>query len=195
MNIIQIGANRGSDELTELLEGIKVSSLVLVEPFEVHNEYMIKCYEKLGNYSIENIAIVPNEEQKELLFYYHINDEPLFDKASVDKNHILKHQYGGKDGKNYIGDESGLRTINVKCLTLNKLFEKYDFKDIHILYIDAEGIDDVLIKSIDFEKYNIDKIYFEHIHINFEDISQFLTSKGYKISFNISPYTSLAYKI
>lgn len=190
MNIVQVGVNRGNDHLTTLIQNANITSLILVEPFSVHNEYIVECYSKFTNYIIENIAIVPTEEQTELQFYYHINDHPYFEVASIDKNHILKH------GATVHGalDESGLRTIDVKCLTLNKLFDKHNLTDIDILYIDAEGFDDVLVRSIDFGKYCIKEIYFEHVHIDFKAICDFLSTKGYRVKQNVAAHTSLAIK-
>jgi hypothetical protein len=190
MNVIQIGVNRGSDHLTSIINNKDVDCLILVEPLDVHNEHIIKCYGDYKNYFLENIAISPTDDQDELQFYYHINDHPLFEVSSVNKQHILKHGYA----RYGVLDEEGIRTVTVKCLTLNNLFKKYNLKDIDILYIDAEGLDDVLIHSIDFEKYNINKIYFENIHINRDSMSSFLEAKGYTITHNVADYTSLAFK-
>ena len=59
MNIVQVGVNRGNDHLTTLVQNANITSLILVEPFSVHNEYIVECYSKFNNYIIENIAIVP----------------------------------------------------------------------------------------------------------------------------------------
>ena len=79
---------------------------------------------------------------------------------------------------------------------INQLFEKYNITDLDILYIDAEGIDDLIIKSIDFNKINISKIYFENLHITQPDIYTYLENKGYKIKKNIGHnfWTDLAEK-
>jgi hypothetical protein len=78
---------------------------------------------------------------------------------------------------------------------LNNLFNKYNLTNIDILYIDAEGLDDLLIQSIDFNLFNINEIYFEHIHINESDLTNFLKLKGYTITRDIAQFTSLASKI
>jgi hypothetical protein len=68
--------------------------------------------------------------------------------------------------------------------------------NIDILFIDAEGYDDTIISTIDFEKYNITKLYFENLHIKNQNIYEYLENKGYAIEKNVGLYgwTSLAKK-
>ena len=51
-----------------------------------------------------------------------------------------------------------------------------------ILYIDAEGMDDYIIKDLDLGKYLVRKIYFENLHLKNHDIYDFLKNKGYEIT-------------
>jgi hypothetical protein len=53
-----------------------------------------------------------------------------------------------------------------------------------ILFIDAEGYDDEIIRSIDFNIYKINKIYFENLHLK-TDVNDYLKSKGYAVKTNI----------
>jgi hypothetical protein len=53
------------------------------------------------------------------------------------------------------------------------------------LFIDAEGIDGEIIKSIDFEKFNIKKIFYENLHINNMQIKKFLEEKNFSIKENV----------
>jgi hypothetical protein len=54
-----------------------------------------------------------------------------------------------------------------------------------LLFIDAEGIDGEIIKSIDFEKFNIKKIFYENLHINNMQIKKFLEEKNFSIKENV----------
>jgi hypothetical protein len=175
----------GNDDLTTLIGNNQPELLVLVEPMSIHNDKIKKCYEWVNNLNLENIAI-SLDDSKEMSFYYHENDGPLYEVASNNINHILKHGYSME----------GVKELNVNCLSINNLFKKYNLVDIDILFIDTEGIDDLIIKSIDFDTFKITEIYFENLHLTQNDIYSFLKNKGYSITKNwgVMGWTSVAKK-
>lgn len=183
MKIVQIGTNLASDDLTPIIKKNKIDLLILVEPLYYHNVNIQNCYSQIKNKFIENVAITVNNET-ETYFYFSRDDNPLYEIASLDINHLTKH--GFKIEK--------IKKLKVKCLHINQLFYKYNISDLDILYIDAEGIDDLIIKSIDFNKINISKIYFENLHITQYDVYEYLENKGYKITKNLgkNSWTDLA---
>jgi FkbM family methyltransferase len=185
MKIVQIGTCVANDDVTQLIESNKIELLVLVEPMKIHNENIMECYKHIENVHLENIAIT-YDDRSEISFFYHQDDGPKFEVSSINKSHILKHGYG----------EDGIVEVKVQCITLNNLFEKYNLDYIDVLFIDAEGIDDDLIKSIDFEKYKIQKIYFENLHIKDHNVYNKLTQLGYEITHRIGfmGWSSLANK-
>ncbi|WP_338377977.1 FkbM family methyltransferase [uncultured Flavobacterium sp.] len=185
MKIVQIGTCVGNDDLTEITQMNDPELLVLVEPMSIHNNKIKECYSKNSNVVIENIAITTSD-QEEMVFYYHKEDGPKYEVATSDINHILKHGY----------DRDGVVELKVKCVKINDLFDKYNLINIDILFIDAEGLDDQIIRSIDFLKYNINKIYFENLHLKDENIYKFLSKLGYKITKKMghNDWTSLAEK-
>ena len=85
-----------------------------------------------------------------------MDDGPGFEVASVDINHITKH---------YPNTVDRVVKTSIESITINDLFEKHNLSKIDILFIDAEGIDDIIIRSIDFSKIEINQIYFENLHI------------------------------
>jgi FkbM family methyltransferase len=174
MNIVQIGACVGNDALTEYVNSQEtITNLILVEPMVIHNDKLKESY-KDHKFVIENSAITPNSSIQEMSFYYHKEDGPNFEVASVNKEHILKHViYNPKL------TEDGIVELQVPCLTINQLFEKHNLKTIDYLFIDAEGIDDQIILSIDFKKYDIRKIFFEAHHIDIHNLTMFLKYAGY----------------
>lgn len=173
MNIVQIGANRGNDDLTQIIGKIKPDKFIIVEPMAIHNEFIKKCYDWIDIKIIENLAITP-EKIDTIEFYYHKDDGPEYQVASTDKNHILKHRYS----------ESGIETILVSGITLNDLLKKHSIIELDVLFIDAEGLDEDIIKSINFEEFKINKIYFENLHLK-TDINFYLKNKGYDITTGI----------
>tara|TARA_B110000285_G_C14834177_1_gene472301 strand:+ start:131 stop:694 length:564 start_codon:yes stop_codon:yes gene_type:complete len=187
MNIIQIGANRGNDDLSLIIGKTQPTKLILVEPFKLHNTSLLDYYSWVENISIENLAI-GKETGKTLNFYYHIDDGPGYEISSLIKEHITK--------PNHYSSDDGVRSFMVETININDLFEKYNLVDIDILFIDAEGYDYKIISGINFEKYNIKKLYFENLHLESQDIYINLESKGYKIDKHVglNGWSSLAYK-
>lgn len=186
-NIVQIGANRGSDDLSELIGETQPNLLVLVEPMIIHNETLKDHYKWVNNLHIENI-IITTGESCDLDFFYHLDDGPGFEVATVDINHIIKHYGHGSIDK--------IVKTQIKALNINELFQNYDLKELDILFIDAEGIDDEIIKSIDFSKIEIQNIYFENLHIKDHNIYKYLSDLGYDIIHRIGSHgwSSLAKK-
>ena len=177
MNIVQLGVCQSNDDVYKyILENkINFDLLILVEPMSIHNEKIWECYNKLDfinldNIHLENVAITENITN-ELNFYYHPNDGPLFEVASTDPYHLIKHGYNPNE----------LIQLKVPTLTMEKLFQTYNVTDIDLLAIDTEGLDDIILKSINYEKFNIKKIIFENLHIKDPKIYSFLESCGYKI--------------
>lgn len=193
MNIIQIGSNKGNDDLTPIILAYSeiIENLILVEPLSVHFSDLKECYKNV-KHIIEQAAITDDESIKNLTFYYHKEDGPGYEVASLNKEHILKHVIF-----NPKLTEDGIIEEFVPCYTINNLLDKYNLLNIDILFIDAEGFDDKLIKSIDFEKYNITNIIYENLHIDNNSIINYLVSKGYSINKNwgSNGWSSLAVKL
>lgn len=188
MNIIQIGANKGNDDLSLIINKNQPDKLVLVEPMELHNQDLLNHYGWVENLFLENL-VVERESGKEVEFYYHIDDGPKYEVASLIREHIYPRHPN-------LSDE-GIRSFKIMTININDLFYKHKLTEIDILFIDAEGFDDEIIFSIDFEKFNIKKLYFENLHIKRVEVYDFLISKGYSITKNVGLYgwSSLAEKI
>jgi hypothetical protein len=187
MIVVQIGANRGYDELTDIIQNIYIDKLILVEPIKKFNNNLLTCYSHIKNLFIENIIITDDFNKNKEYFYLHEKMDENTEQASLLESHINKVFNKSK----YLIDKSykdQLLKTEIECSTINNLFNKYKLINIDILFIDAEGFDDRIIKSIDFNKFNIKKIYYENMHINNFEISSFLKTLGYSVK-NGTPYT------
>lgn len=193
MNIIQIGANRGNDDVSEIIGNQQPNKLILVEPMKLHNNALESFYGWVNNKFIENV-VIDIEGGKDVEFFYHENDAPNYEISSLTKEHFFKHTHVGPDTPIFY---EGLKSFFIKSLSINELFKKYELNHIDILFIDAEGHDDAIIKSINFDEFKIDKLYFENLHIKDENIYNYLEIKGYKITHQLvhNGWTSLAEKI
>jgi hypothetical protein len=186
MKLVQIGSNRGYDDFTEIVKNINPSDvdlLLLIEPNEELNSDLHDCYYEYSPV-IENVVINTDENEEKTKFYVFSNTH-YSELSSLSCEHLIKH---------YV--DSDIIEKEIRCYTINNLFEKYKIVNLDVLFIDAEGLDYELITSIDFEKYNINKIYYENLHINNDLMVSFLDLKNYKVNRNVlmNGWTSEAYK-
>ena len=180
MNVIQIGANKGYDDVTELIRDKKIDKLVLVEPFNEHNKSLTECYSWLDNKVIQNIIIQDDPTLTESSIFYHTDDSNhtnAFELASLNKGHSLKirGQY----------TEDGIIERKLECMTINQLFAFHGMHEIDLLFIDTEGYDCKIIKSLNFEKYNVKELYYENLHCDVSEIRKYLESVGYEVTPNV----------
>ena len=70
--------------------------------------------------------------------------------------------------------------MEIPCVVFNEVVAEHEFFDIDYLSIDTEGNEFTILKSIDFDKFNIKAITIEN---NFNDPVQtnYLVSKGYQL--------------
>tara|TARA_R110000868_G_scaffold260469_1_gene518624 strand:- start:322 stop:933 length:612 start_codon:yes stop_codon:yes gene_type:complete len=183
MNIFQLGVCQSNDDVYEYIRDNKLNPdlLVLIEPMSIHNETIWDAYKgldciDLDNVKLENVAIT-TQPTGDVSFYYHPNDfgnpatSASFEVASTDPMHLVKHGYNHNE----------LVELKVPSTTMDRLFDKYNVTDIDLLAVDTEGMDDTILKSIDYNKFNIKTIIFEKLHIRDQNIYSFLESCGYNI--------------
>lgn len=196
MNIIQIGTNKADDYLSTVVKGHhpnQINNLILVEPFDYHNANISICYQAYSKQlHLENIIITPDDTHpKQAKIWYHELDSQhsnAYELASLNPSHAhnIRNNYNTNDMTYKLLD----------CYSINELFNKYNLLHIDILAIDTEGFDDQIIYSINFSKYTIDTILYEHLHIDRYRLHAFLQNRGYSIQHSLpeDPYTDKATK-
>jgi len=174
MKLVQIGSNKGNDDLTNYLKK-KYKTLefaLFVEANSLHIDELKKCYSDFGsNVFVENIAIkLPDHKEKILKFYYHPNDGPNFHVTSCKKSHVQIYY-----------PEHEILEFEVPCLTIEQLFEKYSVTDLDWILLDIEGIDAEILLTTDWKKYNINRIEYEKLHLGSkkEEIENRFRELGY----------------
>ena len=178
MKLVQIGANKGNDELSKHIKKNydKLDFALFIEANPLHIEDLKKCYTGYENVLIENIAIKPTSyEQDTLKLYYYEDDAPLYAVTSCVKSHIEKH-YG-----HFNYSEDKVHSFEVPALTIDELFLKYNIRELDWLLLDVEGIDAELLLNTDWSKYNIKKIEYEELHLgeNKKSIEKIFKELGY----------------
>jgi FkbM family methyltransferase len=177
MNIVQIGANTGNDRVYGFINSVKdkIAKAVLVEPiFSCINPLTLK-YKHIPTVFIENAAIVTDPALATTIMYYERGSN--FEVSSIKKEHLLGHG----------AEEQNILVSKVNTLTFTQLMDKYSLSELDHLYIDAEGCDYEIIKSIDFNQFKIKSIYYESCHVDgvrqrgdkYNELVQIFASHGY----------------
>jgi FkbM family methyltransferase len=121
---------------------------------------------------------IPISDKKEKLTYYIFNYPEL--------NSFVKDNVDEWNGR---GDIKVVEEISLTTMTIIEVLQKYanGIQKIDLLSIDIEGMDIRVLKTIDFNCYDIKMILIEEGHKNIEKTIQgetyiFLKSKGYELT-------------
>jgi FkbM family methyltransferase len=184
MKIVQIGSNDGDDSVRQFINKNQnnIELVVLVEPIPFILDKLKENYKDFNNVFIENIAISDDELEKFTLYY---EEGSNYELSSFRKQHLIDCNCSLEK----------IKSIDVDCLTINQLFEKYSIDTLDYLYIDTEGLDVHIINSIDFNKFKIKNLIFEVTHTdgihtdgtpkigtNYTEITKYLIKLGYNLS-------------
>jgi FkbM family methyltransferase len=174
--VVQIGTNTGNDHVRNLCREIKPAFILLVEPFDVHHDSIKKNYAGIPHVAYEHVAIMPIPMDATTL-YFADRDGPsghplhTFEVTSVVPDHLLKHGYA----------QSELKSVTVNCKTMSQLLATYSLKRIDYLFLDIEGIDFEVLKSIDFDAYDIRNLQIEFLHLDRTELVTFMAGHGYAV--------------
>ena len=176
VTIVQLGSHHGYDNLSKYIfkNYQKLSFALFVEANPIHIDKLKKCYHNYQNVIIDNIAIKSNDNEHDSLEIFYHDKDPDKQVASFDINHVKKHQYCWESGE--------IHSFEVKAISLEALLDKYNLTHIDWLLIDIEGLEADIILNLDLNKYKIQKIEFEKLHLGSyrSQILNKLASFGYK---------------
>jgi len=173
--IVQIGANKGNDHVTEFVKKHKdeIEFCLIVEPIPTHIKDLEECYKDISNVYIEASAITPIKEAsgKYMTMFFVESDYPFYEIASLDPMHLINHGY----------EPTQIMQIQVPCITLQDLLLRFDLNRIDYLFIDAEALDAAIVLSIDLDILKIKSIEYEEKHILLykDAVRRFLMGKNY----------------
>jgi FkbM family methyltransferase len=187
---VQVGANDGilDDPLRASILKHKLSGL-LIEPIPEYFTRLKAHYCDQTQLLFENCALAPKAGELEL-FRVKASAKNLPSSsqgiASFQKSHLLQHQIPSE----------AIESLRVPCKTLSSLLQKHQISAIHLLQIDTEGYDAVLLQATFMENLFPAIIQYEHCHLWPKDrlaCKKLLDQHGYRF-IEISKDT-LAYKI
>ncbi len=167
MNFVHIGAGAGDldpssnfrDGFTEFVKKQKNKryKIYVVEANPKNIKKLKETWKNYKNAKIFNLAIVPNNfKKKQIKLFYSENDAPHFQLMSSEINHV----------KRYF-PQSKIKSINIKVMKIDYFFKTY-FKNskIESFSIDIEGKDYEVLMDLDLQKYTINNISVEYLHLS-----------------------------
>lgn len=174
--ILQIGANDGKSDDFLYKSFNKDLKAILLEPMEDAYASLQKNYKLFHKVKCLNLALDIKDHEKKFFSvnpkysefykkkYNDKNVEWLNILSSFHREHLVKH--GIK--------EKHIISKNIQCISFKSLIEKYDYQDLDLLIIDAEGYDCTLvnnfIETVDMRPL----IIFEWIHGKDDEVNKLL---------------------
>jgi len=154
MKFLQIGVHIGNDEAFEIIKNHDVEMGILVEPLPHLIPHIKENYKGIKNITIENKAIAVDDSDS-ISFFYDTKD-PITELSSMKKQHLLEHNVKEED----------IKEIKVETESLNSMMDRYGITELDYLFVDTEGFDYDILMSFDMDKYKIQNIIFEDIHMD-----------------------------
>ena len=180
--VLQIGSFDGKtgDPLYELIRRRGSDwRCVFVEPAPYLFERLKENYRfgKDGQFSFENAAI---GNQKEAVTFFVVNpraavaipDLPAYALmvSSLSREHILKKCDGAL--------EPYIEEIAVRCIGIRELIQKYEFDNIDMLHIDAEGYDWKILSMLDWDRFSSKFLLLEFCNLEKSEYDEALRVLG-----------------
>jgi len=186
--LVVIGAHFGV-WLEDKINEFENDNILLVEPVPYNNRILKKNFSKRKNIFICENAIFSENTTKKFFFVKEKSIHKLGKHwasgiGSFDKQHILNHR-----SKRFLITDEDIEDIEIEFIDFDKLIEKYQIKSIKNLQIDVEGAEFEILKTIDFDKIDIETLEFEAKHFDgtffkgpkLEIVKEKLTLHGFEI--------------
>ena len=176
---IQVGANDGVnfDYLYDFVTSRK-STGVVIEPLDYYFGTLAKNYEKFPDITPLKCALHATEKEASMHYVdpakLHLLPKWSQGIGSLDSEH---HKKTDTPSEHIISEK-------VECRNLMSIIEEYQFDELTLLQIDAEGYDHEVIKMINFDEIQPSLIKYEHKNIapgDNREISRLLKSQGYSV--------------
>lgn len=160
---VQVGSNdaHDNDPLRRFVAEHEWSG-ILTEPVPYVFDRLQHHYGDHPRLILEPVAVADHDGSADF-FHLRRSDDPLphwYDQlGSFSRETILKHENEIPD----IADR--IRTHEVTCMTFESLCRKHGLTKVDLIHIDAEGYDDVVLRSIDLRAYQPAVLIYEHKHL------------------------------
>ena len=178
MNIVQIGCYKGQDHVQAFITEhySVIQKAILIDGNKNYVELCREAYNDLPKVKVLHYAIVTDDRTTVTFYVSETTPEECTTSIDFINSSCFKDTY---------------TAIETPAINLTTLFKQHELTHIDRLYIDAEGMDVDIVNSIDFNKVQIQYLYFEHLHaegtrltgngVKFQNCINKLTDQGYQI--------------
>lgn len=185
MYVVQVGANDGSraDPVNQYIRRYHWRGL-LIEPQPRVFERLVQTYADEPQLAFEQCLVGREEGEQSLYTVRESADGPSFrwtGLARLDRESLVAELAG----EGFENPETFVEELRVPVATLNHLLEKHDVSHVDYLQIDAEGFDFEIIKTVDFERFGVPILQYEHFHLSEDDriaCMELLSRHGYRLA-------------
>lgn len=181
MKILQVGTSTAEDHLPKLAKENNAELVVLAEPLKIHHGIISQTYFGIPHVILD-CAVVPNPiPSGKIPFFFHIDDGPNYPLSSISEDHFFQPRHGSLQKEKVV-------EISVPARTLSSILEEFNLYRLDYLMLDSEGIDDQILYSLDWRKFDIKQIYYEAVHINNLKLISFLEPLGFSVTYGLGPW-------
>jgi FkbM family methyltransferase len=175
MNYIIIGAMDGVsfDNIFDKLTKDDVA--LFVEPIPHQFKKLQENVEKLPcKVYLENSVV--SDRVEDIVMAY-LPDEELTEKFLGGCSSVVKF---GTPLNRYLAKIDNLTYHEAKSVTFDMLCDKYGFNEVDYVQVDCEGYDQIIVDSIDIQKYKIKKLKFEMHYVDTNFLQYFIKKSNPK---------------
>lgn len=179
VRFVQVGANDGviNDPIYRFIRWDGWTGIA-VEPVPVFFEALCRNHSRNREVTPVNLAVGP--EPGMLPFHYvprRSGDPWWLDKiGSTSLDQVLKHE------QHLPGLAKRVVRTEVPIVTFDELCRRHGIAGFDLLHLDVEGLDAALLCSVDFDRYQVQHVLFEHVHMSDDesaDVRERLTGLGF----------------
>lgn len=195
ITFLQIGANDGLrwDPLRRFIVSGRWTG-VLVEPLTPVFEMLQQNYKYLENTGLVFLNAAVSSQSRNNLRLWSISDDFGKSLSLEEKLYFLRKSSTNRDHVARSLIESGVDESNVNqllalhdvpCMSVSKIIEKYcPSESVDLVFIDAEGHDDEIVRSIDMNLLRPKAILYEshNLHERQKPLEIYLRNHGYTVS-------------
>ena len=191
VNFVQIGTNDGLrwDPVRRFVIRDNWNG-VLVEPLPPVFEMLKANYAHVTNRKLVFANVAVSSSDQESIRFWSFSKEFCKSLSIEDRLYYLRKSSTDRDMiaanlRNFEQVDDKIQAYDVPCLTVTSLVEQYwDGPEIDLVFIDAEGHDDHVVRGINFNQMKPKAILYESHNLGErkQDLRHFLESNGYIVT-------------